>query len=87
MNANVAFVSVAKEPGVANPIEDSVFDRLFAADNFKRLNKIRRDVARRIDDKNERRREFCRLGVNPRRNDNLFNLRLFHLVPFVRFEL
>lgn len=87
MNADAAFVSVAEEPGVADFIEDRALDGFVAADNFKRRDKIRRDAARRVDDKNERRREFCRLGVNPRRNDNLFNLRLFHLIPFVRFEL
>jgi len=87
MNADVSLVSVAEESGVADFIEDCALDGLVAADNFRRLDKIRRDAARRINDKNERRREFCRLGVNPRRNDNLFNLRLFHLVPFVRFEL
>ena len=79
MNADVASVPVAEEPGVANLVENRALDALVAANNFKRRDKIRRDVALRIDDKNKRRRADRALAATPRCDDKFFNFRLFRL--------
>ena len=75
MNADVALILVAEKTANTKFLANRVFD---TPDNLERLDIIRRDAGLRINDKNKRRRDSRSSSANPRRNDNLFNLRLFH---------